>query len=596
MRYIKQAIKFKTELVTDEEIAEEEPETLEEPVTIEEPKSEPEKQPAKDISKTQPSKAQPSKAKVAKQPKTAPEKAKPEIDVDISVSAAEIDKMADEMVKNTLKTLGSLNLSYSVLKNRVASFIKSDDVVTQVAKKAYMKNDVFAQTNIVQAALTPNEDPKISLLIPEVAKDIHKQEEVAEDLKLTTPVPVDDIHKGKIEKYAVGDHFVHPIVRRMDYRAKLIKDIREAAKTPLAEIGYTIKKIYFTDVKSPDTEINKTIMEYVNIQCINDNGETAILRFLIPKLTEDRYIVSGGLKWYFPTIMSTVPIFIVKPGVCQFRSNYSSIQFHHGVFNRREDIKCFIGGYKIPLALLLSYLVGVEGVLQYFKLQYMITDKKIRQADTVKLPMADGKYLVIKVENDDMKTCILNGLIIMFKAYQPKNINTKQEAIEALKAFTKEAKSEYIFSQIQKYIVDVQTKEVLIAHKLPTELFDICVYCAEKALSHISEDKLSINQLYLRTMDIITTAIEKGVHAAVANYRQERIYNPTKQLSSDKAFVINFFRENGVLQLLEQQNPLEELSAYTAVKIIGPGGLPNKDAVQPKDRALRLIILEILIQ
>ena len=590
MRYIKQAIKFKTELVTDEEIGEEEPEALEEPITVE-PKLEPEKQPAKDISKTQPAKpspVQPSKVKVTKQPKAAPEKAEPEEDVDISVSAAEIDKMADEMVKNTLKTLGSLNLSYRVLKNRVASFIKSDDIVTQVAKKAYMKNDVFAQTNIVQAALTPNKDPKISLLIPEVAKNVHKQEEVAEDLKLTTPVPVDDIHKGKIEKYAVGDNFAHPIIRRMDYRAKLIKDIREAAKPPLAEIGYTIKKIYFTDVKSPDTEINKTIMEYVNIQCTNDNGETATLRFLIPKLTEERYIVSGGLKWYFPTIMSTVPIFIVKPGICQFRSNYSSIQFHHGVFNRREDIKCFIGGYKIPLALLLSYLVSVEGVLQYFKLQYMITDKKIRQADTIKLPLADGKYLVIKVENDDMKTCILNGLVMMFKAYQPKNINTKQEAIEALKAFTKEAKSEYIFSQIQKYIVDVQTKEVLIAHKLPTKLFDICVYCAEKALSHITEDKLSINQLYLRTMDIITTAIEKGVHAAVANYRQERIYNPTKQLSSDKAFVINFFRENGVLQLLEQQNPLEELSAYTAVKIIGPGGLPNKDAVQPKDRALRL--------
>lgn len=607
MRYIKQAVKSRTELVTDEEIAEEEPE-LEiepEPVIITAPVTvtkKPEPEPVVKPTVSKPSKEKPEKkvTKVEPEPitKEKPEKkaskpvkkkpVKQEEEIDISVSASEVDKMADELVKNTLNTLGSLNLSYSVLKNRVAMYIKSDDTITKVATQAYNTSDVSAQTNIVQAALTPSEDPRISLIMPDVAKDVHKQEEVAEDLKLTTTVPVDNIHKGEVEKYAIGNNFAHPIVRRMDYKAKLIKDIKEAARIPLGEIGFTIKKIYFSDWKSPDTEINKTQLEYINIQCVKDNGETATLKFLIPKLTEDRYVVSGGLKWYFPTIMSTVPIFIIKPGICQFRSNYSSIQFHHGIFNRREDIKCYIGGYKIPLALLLSYLITVEGVLQHFKFQYMITDKKPRQADTVKLPMADGKYLIVKEKSGDIERCILNGLTLMFKAYKPNNINTKHEAIEALKAFTKEPKSEYIFSQIQKYIIDVQTMDILVVHNLPTKLFDICIYCAEKAASRVTEDKLSINQLYLRTMDIITTAIEKGVHTAVAAYRQQRIYSPTKQLTSDKAFVINFFRENGVLQLLEQQNPLEELTAYTTVKIVGPGGLPNKEAVQPKDRALRM--------
>lgn len=49
-----------------------------------------------------------------------------------------------------------------------------------------------------------------------------------------------------------------------------------------------------------------------------------------------------------------------------------------------------------------------------------------------------------------------------------------------------------------------------------------------------------------------------------------------------------FFREQGVLQLLQQQNPVEEVSSYASVRIVGPGGLPNKDAVQPKDRSVRL--------
>ena len=45
--------------------------------------------------------------------------------------------------------------------------------------------------------------------------------------------------------------------------------------------------------------------------------------------------------------------------------------------------------------------------------------------------------------------------------------------------------------------------------------------------------------------------------------------------------------EQGVLQLLQYQNPVEEISAYASARIVGPGGLPNADAVQPKDRGLR---------
>lgn len=571
IRYIKHAISDKVELVTDED------ETVQ---AADEP----------DVQDITPEDIEQMEDEIEKD--VAEKEKSEDIDIDekLEVSDKELEKMADEITKNVMNDLSRFNLSYSTIKSRLQSFAKSDDVAMKVVKTAYEKDDIQAQKAVVNASMTKAEDPQLALVDPNEndLKDIYRQEEISEEMGLTDIQPIDDIHGGDIEKRAVGDHIAYAIARRTEYKTKLSEDIFKSIVDPLAEIGYSVKSIKFIPAKSAETEIKNTVMEYINIQCIGPDGKTQTLKFLIPKLTEDRYIVSGGLKWYYPTVMSTVPVFTVKPNIVQFRSNYASIQFHHGIFNRREDIRCFMGGFKIPFALLMSCMMTVEGLLNHFGFTYIISDKKIRKADTVKLPLSDGRYLIINEKTDDMSKCILNGLILMFRKYQPKDINSRKEAIEALKAYTGQSKSEYIFNQIQKYIVDIQTEDVLKAHGLPTKLTDICLHCAEKALSGVEEDKLSINQTYLRTTDIITTAVEKGIHVAVSTYKQQHIYDPKKPISVDQTYVYKYFRENGVLQLLEQQNPTEELSAYAAVRIVGPGGLPNKDAVQPKDRALRM--------
>lgn len=98
---------------------------------------------------------------------------------------------------------------------------------------------------------------------------------------------------------------------------------------------------------------------------------------------------------------------------------------------------------------------------------------------------------------------------------------------------------------------------------------------------------MSIENVYLRTTDIITTAVEKGVAQAVSSFRYRHVYEPDKQLTVDSSFVTKFFRDQGALQQLQEQNPIEEVSNYAAVRIVGPGGLPNPDAVMTRDRAVR---------
>jgi DNA-directed RNA polymerase beta subunit len=287
--------------------------------------------------------------------------------------------------------------------------------------------------------------------------------------------------------------------------------------------------------------------------------------------------------------MSTFPIFIIKPHKVQFRSNYSSITFHHTLINKREDVRCYVGGFKIPFSLLMSLLLSIEGLLREFKINYIISEKKIKDSKLEQFKLADDTYLCIeKNESDPMTRCIINGLVLMFRSYDFTSLTSSHEVFECLKRFTKQNKSEYILRQVIKYIVDVQTYDVLNSRKMPTILKDICKYCAKLAVDGIQEDKLNIENVYLRTTDIIAAGVEKGVHNAISVFKQKHILQPNVKLTNDIPFVLKFFREKGVLKMLHQQNPVEEVSAYASVGIVGPGGLPNKDAAQNSDRALRL--------
>lgn len=507
----------------------------------------------------------------------------------LSITSRDIRQASMDIIKNNMSDLNRLNINLDTAMSRLQAFANSNPIIAKNVVKSYVKDDAFAQKQIVQAALAQAEDPESALLTQPTKHDltsVSKQEKEARKLGLTQILPIDTLHKPNLQTSMNKNHIAHSIARRYKYQDKLVSTLKRSLPKPLSEIGYELLDVTFSDVTTQDTELFQTQIEHVNIKCKKPDGQNITLKFKVPKLTENRYVLSGGLKWYYPTVLSTLPIFIVKPGYVQFRSNYSAISFTYGLFNRREDIRCYTGGFKIPMSLLLSCLLSVEGVLKEYKLNYFMSEKK-KKDNCVSLPMEDGTFLVVERKADTLSKIIISGLEQMWMKYKPKTINNVREAFEALKQYTKQNKSEYNLKQMSKYIVDVQTYDVLREHKLPTELIDIIKHCAELAISGESDDKLAIHNTYLRTTDIIASGVEQGIHAGISIYKQQRIYSPETPLKVNVGHVINYFREQGVLQMLEQQNPVEEISGYASVKIVGPGGLPNRDAVQPKDRSMR---------
>lgn len=506
------------------------------------------------------------------------------------ITQRDIILASKDIIRNNYKDLQSLKINIDTALTRVQAFAKSSPEISKTVVKAYALDDDFAQKQIMKAALNQSDNPESALIDTPTKQDLQtvsKQEQEAKKLGLTQTLPIDAIHKPDIQKDLTKNHISHAIARRHGYQQKLIEILKKSLPPILGEIGYELLNITFTDVNTSDTELFETQIEHINIKVKQPDGQKITLKFKVPKLTEDRYVVSGGLKWYYPTVLSTLPIFIVKPGYVQFRSNYSAISFTYGLFNRREDIRCYLGGFKIPVAMLLSCLLSVEGLLRTYKFNFAFYEKKKKDNNFISLPMGDGTFLVIEKKMDTMSKVIISGLEQMWSKYKPKNINQVKEALESLKQYTKQNKAEYNIRQTTKYIVDVQTYDVLKEHKLPTELVDIIKHCSELSISGESDDKLAMHNTYLRTTDIIVSGVEQGIHAGVSIYKKQRIYTPDAPLKVNIGHVINYFREHGVLQMLEQQNPVEEISGYASVKTVGPGGLPNRDAVQPKDRAMR---------
>lgn len=510
-----------------------------------------------------------------------------------NITQSDIDSAVREISKSAKSLMNNFNINTNILYNRLNALTRAKPDVAVKAVDSVNSNDKQKQMDIAQAAVSNTKVLKniMKTIKPgdtvELTPDLEKQENTVKELGYDKDEDIDEVNNNKVVDTLIKNNISMAIARRHKYQEKIVNDIFRSVSGRLSDIGYKVQKVWFTQSLGSDTEMYKSDFDIVNIKCITTSRKTITLKFRVPAIHEDRYVVSGGLKWFFPTIIATLPIFIVKKHHSQIRTNYSSISFFYGIFNKQEDVRCFVGGVKIPLVLLFSLILGVEGVLRYYNINHMMSDRKLRGKTCYLL--ADDQWLVCDFDQTNVHHRVIEtGLRLMFRRYKLKNITSTQEAFNCLKEYTGAAKSEYVLRQCIKYIVDVQTEGVLKSNQLPYVLKDIIPYCADLAISGKVSDKLSIDNVYLRTTDIITTAIEKGIDQGISNFKRKHLYDPNKEISVDSGFVTKFFRDQGALQQLQEQNPVEEVSNYAAVRIAGPGGLPNIEAIMPKDRAVRI--------
>ena len=373
------------------------------------------------------------------------------------------------------------------------------------------------------------------------------------------------------------------------------KEIESYIKKLLEDNNFQLIDVSMSDQKPPITQIEPTYDSEIKIRIRNKITKAAqTLTFKVPTLFEGKYHVSGGIKWLFPNVVATLPIFVVRPGKVQFRSSYSAVSFQHRTSSKADTVTVFALGINMPLLIWLLQFKSFDQISKDLGISYKIYDDK-REAKNnqfaIKLPV-ENKYLGININNSS-NAKVAKGIIVDLQTLcnklqrynEPFDLYSHDEHSEYIQLYTTKKKNlEYVFMQLKRYLIDKRTEEILQARGINSDIYDVTLKCANVCINDIEEERLSINNTNIRLMDLIPSEIEKALHYAISEYKRRRLINPDVKLMVNSGWVKNELRKQSVLLPYQDGNLTIENSQVTGVRIVGPGGFGTVDMVQIADR------------
>ena len=310
-------------------------------------------------------------------------------------------------------------------------------------------------------------------------------------------------------------------------------------------------------------------------------------------MATSKYHISGGIKWLFPNVVATLPIFVTKPGKVQFRTGYSAITFQHRSSSLSDNVSVYVSGYTIPLLVWLLQFKSFADIGNDLGFTIKLYDNKkdSKEAD-LRCLLSDKKVLGINITDSK------NAKLIKALSYDLQSLNNKLARYEQpFDLYSADIHAEYVqlynpnknnisynFEKCKRYMIDTRTKGILVARGIEPDLYKVSIRCGDISINDITEERLGINNINIRLMDMIPTQIEKALHAAIIQYKRERLQNPNAKLMVNSGWVIQKLREQSVLQLYKDGNLTIENAQLTGVRLVGPGGFDKTDMIQNNDK------------
>ena len=229
-------------------------------------------------------------------------------------------------------------------------------------------------------------------------------------------------------------------------------------------------------------------------------------------MATSKYHISGGIKWLFPNVVATLPIFVTKFGKVQFRTGYSAITFQHRTSSLSETVSVYVAGYTIPLLVWLLQFKSLSDIGKDLGFDIKLYDNKkdAKEAD-LRCVLSDKKVLGINI-NDSKNAKLIKAL-----TYDLQALNNKLARYEQpFDLYSNDAQSEYIqlynsnkdnvayiFDKYKRYMIDRRTEGILVARGIEPDLYKVSLRCADISINDIQEERLGINNINIRLMDSI---------------------------------------------------------------------------------------------
>ena len=395
---------------------------------------------------------------------------------------------------------------------------------------------------------------------------------------------------------AINDHKNPSAIlnkRKVDFQKSLTRDLINSfmilgknEKFPLKLIN-----IQYSSVPIQPGDLQPSKFGQYKITLQDDLNKLHEIYIEVPEIQNDGTFLINGNKKYMMYQIVIDPIFFMKKNQGTLQTMYAPVTVFLKETKHKCYFNCYIAGYDIPLALLLTYSIGLDKLGKLFEFSYRTVDSTNKYPKYYSIDFVDGKSIEFSYDiNHKYITYLLDSFkeCVSYNKMESVDLFGKTKLAEAIIKETGNRNSIFRIDQVLKNIMEPIALEVLKSKMLPT-VFEECIkYIAENISLGRVDSRNDISKQRIRSAEVMSYQIQKQILASYSQYLTDREHgnNDAKFFCDTRQIIKSIVNssESKLMRDLDNINPYDALSALTAVSPVGDGGVSNADGITKEAR------------
>jgi len=320
-------------------------------------------------------------------------------------------------------------------------------------------------------------------------------------------------------------------------------------------------------------EMYPSLLERLTIKFSDKYDKQHIIRILLPIVQDNGTIVINGKNYVVTKQLYILPITFTKKGVARFSSFVTSFI----MTKLKTYVKVQAAGYNLPIGILLLLTFGLDKTMSLYDITYSV--------DNTKSPFPLSKTDYIQVKNFDGLNILQKNILVDIGRLHLNTRELKEGALTEKWYIDLAAKVTGNIDALKhmRYTlfsaVDDYSKKLLVTKGFPTTIDKILKFMHQKVTEGYVTDRNDIRELRLRSYEgIVHVAIDE-IRIAIRRYYASRELhnNENAYIKVNERAAVSKLVSSGQIRLLENVNPMEELSQFGQVTYAGYQGLSSSN-------------------
>jgi len=375
--------------------------------------------------------------------------------------------------------------------------------------------------------------------------------------------------------------------RGVDFSNSFEKDLRKTFDIIGKKEDFPLKvdSIKRETIQPPAGDLEPSIEDKLTITLKDEKGKKHIVEIRVPHLTEDGVFIHKGKKKYLIYQLMLDPIYFLKKWLVKLETLYAPIAIESKQMKAKQYFTIKISGYKLPLMSLMGMYLGFQETCKLFGIKYSFSkDKPAKGSEDKYLTLSDT-YLIFDFKSEHARQLLMSLKELKYE-FTEKNILIQKTFNEAIIQHVGNRNSVYSIGEVLNNIMEPISVEILKSKMLPTTLPKCIYYMCKEVVTGRVDTRNDLSKQRVRTTEVFNHMIMKQILHSYNQYRFQRIAGDNKaEYKCDTDRVISELLNSVLVRSLENINPLEELSCLTRVTPIGPGGIPDANAMTDQARS-----------